>query len=237
MHVRIIRGKFVTADWTASFDDSFNGRERASSLSRHSPVRSLLFIFFYFFFFSFILSSLPPTRNFRATRRYSFPFLRLRTQTEGKNWFAQGSRGFPSRISFLRKSLNDNSRIDSLHELAEKFIFPPPPPPPWTARTSRWNFPWTREKNGDEFFNRKFGGERGFVRFFEKRAQKWIPHVRDWKSLIVKSVNDAKKSFLSWFPWRVGNAEERRGLEFSSITKRTRVWNHAYRYHRSRRSD
>ena len=45
----------------------------------------------------------------------------------------------------------------------------------------------------------------------ERTLQKWIPHVGDWKSLIVKSVNDAKKSFLSWFSWRVGNADERRG--------------------------
>lgn len=75
VHVRIIRGKFVTADWLASFDDSFSGRTCLVTVAPFLSVLifSLLFNFFFFppfFFISSAISALP------TIRRYSFPFLR-----------------------------------------------------------------------------------------------------------------------------------------------------------------
>ena len=74
VHVRVIRGKFVTADWL-HHSTTVLADERASSLSRHTRPFSFFsflfgFFFFFFFFISSAISALP------TTRRYSFPFLR-----------------------------------------------------------------------------------------------------------------------------------------------------------------
>lgn len=171
MHVRIIRGKFVTADWTASLDDSSSGRERASSLSRHSRPFSP----FYFFYLFFLFSSFPPTRNFRATHQpvdIHSPFFARRPK--GKIDSAKVVEVFPSRIPFVRKSLNGNSRIHVSADWPKKFIFPPP------VDRRRIKFSPHEGKNGDEFFNRKFGGEKGgeIRGIFECALEKWNPRGR-----------------------------------------------------------